>query len=205
MVVMRCLLVCEGGFDTVLLPHIGRLIARYSHSKPEFETSTSGRRLVDKISNSPQRIAQYDLLFVHRDADNARADERYREIAGAVEASGYAGPWVGIVPVRMTESWLLLDEAAIRRAVRNPNGRTQLILPSPHEAERRASPRAILETALLDASEKRGRRRTEMQRALPGICQQLLQNLPVGGPLERVPSWVRFRDDTVAALQAFGG
>ncbi|MDE2961335.1 MAG: hypothetical protein OXU28_14990 [Chloroflexota bacterium] len=29
---------------------------------------------------------------------------------------------------------------------------------------------------------------------------QLLENLPIGGPLERLESWTRFRDDTIAAL-----
>ncbi len=205
MAVIQCLLVCEGGFDTALVSHIGRLIASYDHSEPEFETSTSGRRPADKIRNSPRRIGQYDLLFVHRDADNAGADARYREIEAAVQDSEYDGPWVGIVPVRMTEAWLLLDERAIRQVVRNPHSRTQLTLPSPNEAERRANPRAILETALLDACEKRGRRRTDMQRALPDICQRLLQNLPVGGPLEQLASWARFRDDTIAALRELNG
>ena len=205
MAVIQCLLVCEGSFDTALVSHVGRLVASYSQSEPEFETSTSGRRIVDKIRNSPRRIGQYDLLFVHRDADNAGADGRYREIAAAVHDSGFRGPAVAIVPVRMTEAWLLLDDRAIRRAVRNPNGTTQLTLPSFNEIERRANPRAILETALLDASEKRGRRRTEIRRALPGICERLLRSLPVDGPLQQLPSWARFRDDTVAALRELSG
>ena len=205
MAVIQCLLVCEGGFDTTLVSHIGRLISRYSRSEPEFETSTSGRRLVDKIRNSPQRIGQYDLLFVHRDADNAGPNARYREITAAVQDSGYPGPAVRIVPVRMTEAWLLLDETAIRKVVRNPNGRAPLNLPSPNEAERRANPRAILETALLVASEKQGRRLVEVRRTLPDICHQLLENLPVAGPLEQLPSWSRFRDDTVAALRQLNG
>ena len=205
MAVIQCLLACEGGFDTALVSHIGRLIAKHSHLEPEFETSTSGRRLADKIRNSPQRIGQYDLLFLHRDADNAGADARYREITAAVQDCGYSGPWAGIVPVRMTEAWLLLDERAIRQAVRNPHGRVQLTLPSPNEVARRADPRAILEGALLEASEKRGRRRNDTRRALPDICHRLLENLPIAGPLEQVPSWTRFRDDTIAALQELEG
>ena len=198
---MRFLLVCEGSSDTALLPHIQRLLTRYGYPDSPGEAWSDGRRLVDKVRNGLQRLGQFDLLFVHRDADNAGANPRYHEIENAIQEAEYRGPWVAIVPVRMTEAWILLDEAAIRRVVRRPDGRTPLALPTPREAERRADPKTILETVLLDASETRGRRRREIREDLPNLRRQLLRNLPVGGPLEQLASWSRFRDDAVAALQ----
>ena len=68
------------------------------------------------------------MLFVHRDADSSQEsssagpERRYDEVARAVADASYDGAWVGIVPVRMTEAWLLLDESAIRRVAGRPHG-----------------------------------------------------------------------------------
>ena len=198
---MKLLLVCEGSSDTAMLAHVQRLAVRAGYPEPEGAAWTDGRRLADKIHNGLEVLGDFDLLLVHRDADRAGAETRYREIASAISSVGYPGQWVGIVPVRMTEAWLLLDEMAIRNAVRNPNGRTRLALPTPALAERMANPKAAFETALLDASEKRRRRRREVQRDLPRLRRVLLENLPVGGQLEQLESWARFRDDTISALR----
>lgn len=197
---IRFLLVCEGSSDTQLASHILRLLETLGHRQIDFDTSIRGRLLVDKVRNGLNLAPDYDILFVHLDADNARPDARYREIDQAVQLSQFGGPWVRIVPVRMTEAWLLLDEAAIRRAVQKPDGRAPLFLPSANEVERRADPRSILNDALRDASETRGRRRERLEAKLSTLRDNMLEALPVGGPLELLPSWTRFRDETQAAL-----
>ena len=197
---MQCLLVCEGSSDAPLTTHIRQLLNSCGNHTADFNVSRDGQRLIDKVMNGLDMAPHYDLVFIHRDADRAGVDARYREITEAIRQSEYTGPWVGVVPVRMTEAWLLLDEAAIRRAVRRPNGSGPLTLPSPNEVERRANPREILNSALLDASDARGRRRDDLRRNLPTLRRNLLQALPVGGALEQLASWTRFRDDTVTAL-----
>ena len=199
--VIQCLFVCEGSSDASLTTHIRQLLNIYGSHPADFNISIDGQRLVDKVRNGLDMASHYDLMFIHRDADRAGADARFREIAEAIRQSEYTDPWVGVVPVRMTEAWLLLDEAAIRRVVRRPNGSRPIALPSPSEVERRADPREILNSALLDASEARGRRRDDLRRNLPTLRRNLLQNLPIGGALEQLESWTRFRDDTVAALK----
>lgn len=199
---MKVLLVCEGSSDVALLSHIQKLIAQHTYIEPDGASWHQGRRLADKIRDGMQRIGAFDLLFVHRDANSAGAAARYREIAAAVQDVGYAGPWVGIVPVRMTEAWLLLDEAAIRRAAGNPLGVNPIDRLLPGRLEHIYDPKAALETALLQARANQGRRRRKDRQEFPRLRRQLLQNLPPGGLLERVPSWTRFRDDTIAAVQA---
>lgn len=193
-------MVCEGSSDAPLTFHIQRLFESCGYPRPDFNVSSEGRLLVHKIRSGLAMAPQYDVLFIHRDADSAVADPRYREITEAVQRAGYDGPWVGIVPVRMTESWLLLDEAAIRNAAGNPNGRIRLDLPSPVEAERMADPKSALRAAIIAGAEVQGRRRRTLTKRLPGIRDQLLENLPIGGPLEQLESWTRFRDDTIAVL-----
>ena len=196
--VTRFLLACEGNSDAPLAFHIQRLFESCGYPRPDFNVSPEGRRLVDKIRSGLDMAPYYDVLFVHRDADHAGADARFREITDAVQQAGYGGQWVGIVPVRMTESWLLLDEAAIRNAAGNPNGRIPLDLPSPAVAERMADPKSALQSAIIVGAEVRGRRRRALTKRLPNMRNQLLGNLPIGGPLDQmrpgrdfatIPSW----------------
>lgn len=72
-------------------------------------------------------------------------------------------PHICVVPVRMQEAWLLLDEAAIRRASGNPNGKMVLTLPDPHEVECIADPKTTLHELLARASGFHGRRKKKFR------------------------------------------
>ena len=99
-----------------------------------------------------------DLLFVHRDAERDGHEFRREEIIRALDAAGMDVASVCVVPVRMTETWLLIDEGAIREAAGRPRGRAVLNLPQLRRLEEEADPKAVLRQALRDASELRGRR-----------------------------------------------
>ena len=101
---MKLLLVCEGSSDTAILAHVQRLAVRAGYPEPEGAAWTDGRRLADKIHNGLEVLGDFDLLLVHRDADRAGAETRYREIASAISSVGYSGQWVGIVPVENDRS-----------------------------------------------------------------------------------------------------
>ena len=58
----------------------------------------------------------------------------------------------------MTEAWLLFDEAAIRKAVGNPNGNAQLNIPPLRTIENVPDPKAVLFESLKIASGYYGRR-----------------------------------------------
>ncbi len=101
-----------------------------------------------------------DLLFVHRDAERASRADRVIEIRKAQgESADPRFPAVCVVPVRMTEAWLLFDEAAIRNAAGNPNGHVELALPDLRDVESLPDPKAILHDLLLTASQRGKRRR----------------------------------------------
>jgi hypothetical protein len=72
-----------------------------------------------------------DLLFVHRDAESSERtvyQQRRDEIRQAMES--HSIPYVCVVPVRMTEAWLLIDADAIRNAVDNPASKAQIDRPA---------------------------------------------------------------------------
>lgn len=102
-----------------------------------------------------------DLLFVHRDAEDQPAHLRRDEIDAimqAVDPLRHRKPHVCVVPVRMQEAWLLIDESAIRNAAANPNGTTQLELPAVADIEAIADPKERL-FALIKSATGLNRRR----------------------------------------------
>jgi len=99
-----------------------------------------------------------DLLFVHRDSDTALPQNRKHEIQKAYADSELSSPsLVCVIPVRMTEAWLLLDEDAIRRAAGNPNGKEPLDLP--RAPDQIPNPKDVLGELLKQASGLSGRRK----------------------------------------------
>jgi hypothetical protein len=103
-----------------------------------------------------------DVLFVHRDAEREPRENRVAEIRSAIQhisTDFFAGrPYACVVPVRMTEAWLLFDETAIRQAAGNPNSTTPLNLPLVSRVEDLPDPKAVLNNALIRATDKPHRR-----------------------------------------------
>lgn len=97
-----------------------------------------------------------DVLMVHRDAERESYDSRCEEIRDAARRASLSA--LPVVPVRMTEAWLLFDEPAIRKAAGNPNGREALDLPPLHQCESLPNPKEELHRALLSACGLSGRR-----------------------------------------------
>jgi hypothetical protein len=104
-----------------------------------------------------------DILFVHRDAEAQEPAQRIQEIAVALGQTGIN--YIPVIPVRMTEAWLLFDEHAIRLAAGNPHGRAPLGLPHLDRLEEVPDPKRILHEALKQACGLNTRRRSKFNAA----------------------------------------
>lgn len=168
---LRYTLVSDGSSDRALLPILSWLLIEHRVRRPIQPEWADLRRLPHPPRNLTSRIEKSldlypcDLLFVHRDAeiraDSRSYDQRKAQIISAlatVNINSAQIPSICVVPVRMTESWLLIDEAAIRRAAGNPNGQRPLNLPPLLRLERLPNPKNELYMLLKEASELRGRR-----------------------------------------------
>jgi hypothetical protein len=120
------------------------------------------RGLVDRILASLE-LYPCDLLFVHRDAESVQFETRKKEIERALlEAAApptVLPPAVCVVPVRMQEAWLLIDERAIRTAAGNPRGTQEITLPPIGQIEGLPYPKDVLHESLRAASGLSPRRR----------------------------------------------
>jgi hypothetical protein len=145
-----------------------------------------------------------DLIVVHRDSDNLDPTVRRAEIFRASEELGLKSTIVPVVPVKMTEAWLLLDEVAIRHVAGNPRGQNDLGLPKPSEVERKADPKKVLQDCLLKAAGVSGRRRDGVAKRFTQHRKQLLERLDQSGPVSTLESWKDLVSHIDSAIAAWG-
>lgn len=196
-------LIAEGSSDQALLPFIEFLLDEYCDVPhiTTFATNLPAGSLSDRIAKAVA-LFPCDMLFVHRDSDRASVADREQEIRNAVIASAAAVMPICVVPVRMTEAWLLVDEDAIRRAADNPAGKCKLALPPLAKLESVPDPKTVLFDVLEQASElsqQRLRRfdRNRARRQVSGFMENynVLRKLPSFVHLEaQVRSHLRPQD-----------
>lgn len=131
----------------------------------------------------------YELAFVHRDAERQDPKLRFREVAEAIAATRDGLPFVPVVPIRMTEAWLLLDEQLIREVAGRPDGRTPLELPKLSQVESLPDPKSTLRVALETASGLRGRRMRQFASRFGENRRLLLERLDIHGPVTELEAW----------------
>jgi hypothetical protein len=128
------------------------------------------------------RLYPCDILFIHRDAERAsravRAAEVRQALMNAEQEIGLP-PAVCVIPVRMSEAWLLFDEAAIRRAAGNPRGRQPLDLPRWREIESLPDPKARLRSLVQGASGLTGRRLQRLRMAPALVADHIADFSPL--------------------------
>ena len=199
MKVLRYTLRPDGPTERRLLPILDWLLGQHLPDveiRPQFADlgqlpQGPPKGLAEKIRLSLQ-LFPCDVLFVHRDAEKQAPKKRAEEIAEAMALIEAPPRHIPVVPVRMSEAWLLIDENAIRCAAGNPNGRTELKLPAVKSIEREPDPKATLEQLLREACELKGRRRENfnVQQAKYQVAAEiddfsLLRLLPAFQQLER--------------------
>jgi hypothetical protein len=134
----------------------------------------------------------FDAVLVHRDAERQSPDARRREVRDAFASVGIDLPYAVIVPIRMTEAWLLLDEVAIRRVAGRPSQTGPLGLPNCSRLEGLADPKAVLSQALVRASGYSGRRLQLFKRDFAYHRRALLEQLDRTGDVRRLSGWLAF-------------
>ncbi|MFN7211234.1 MAG: hypothetical protein ACK4P1_12730 [Aggregatilineales bacterium] len=190
-------LVADGSSDHALrhiLHWLLREVCPQHAFTSQFAQNLPGGNLATRLSAALERYP-CDLLFVHRDAENEPPEQRRQEIAQALHALTDAPPALCVVPVRMTEAWLIFDEAAIRRAAGNPNGRVRLELVSLARIEDMPDPKQHLRKQLTEASERRGRRRREFEQELPHAVQRVAELIEDFSPLRQLSAFQRLERD----------
>ncbi|WP_328775924.1 DUF4276 family protein [Streptomyces goshikiensis] len=207
----RVLFIGEGSSDNGLVPHVESIAVdkglNVSITVPDFGLLRlpTGHSVQDKLRVARELHGSYDLVVVQRDADRGPAQDRRDEIKRAVYAEWPGLPHVAVVPVRMLEAWLLLDEACLRQVAENPRGRVSLELPKGLAAEKVADPKQLLKDSLAQASEYKGRRLAQFQKRFSQHRLRMLELLDPKGPVTCLPSWQHFVKDLDDAFENLSG
>jgi hypothetical protein len=198
MTAVRWALLADGSSDRALAPIIRWAMLEANASlriteQPDFRVRRGGEGL-DQSMRNLVKATRPALLFVHRDAEGEDLSFRRAEIPDIQH------PLVKIVPVRMTEAWLLIDEHAIRAAAGNPNGSIALNLPDPRRLEALPDPKSVLRDAILLASELAQGRKRKLRRDLGKRVQRVALSIECFAALRELPAFVEFETDLQRAL-----
>lgn len=200
----------DGSSDQVLIRHLEWLVRRHVAPTATIQSEWADLRSFNPkpigLSERIERAIEFypsDLLFVHRDAERQDPQLRHDEIEAAVNLiPSVTESIIAVVPVRMQEAWLLSDEAAIRKAAGNPNGKQDLTLPSLSELESLADPKSVLLRCLRIASGLTGRRLKRFRgRAAARLVAEYTEDF---SPLLRLTAFRKLDSDIKVELQRRG-
>ena len=158
---LRYTLLSDGSSDRALIPILNWLLQTHLNDCAIQPQWADLRRLDKSLRNTFEKRIELslelypcELLFIHRDAEKNSHEARVEEICIAIShvSSLVPVPTVCVVPVHMTEAWLLCDVVALRKAASNPNGKDSLQLPDIRTLEHELDPKKILRNLLRQAS-----------------------------------------------------
>lgn len=159
--VLTFTLVADGSSDRALVPLLEWLLTIKLTDRPFAVRMAEGLPpwgdgLAARIGFA-QAMYPCTALIIHRDSETEPWAVRLNQIEHAVQNMSIQN-WLPIVPIRMTEAWLLHDQRSIRRAAGRPNDSVDLALPRRQRWEAEPDPKNTLFTALRVASGLSGRR-----------------------------------------------
>ena len=155
-------LVTDGSSDRLLKPLIELLFDEHTELPYQVNCAEglppSSEGLKSRI-DAALELFPCDFLFVHRDDEGVGAAVRQQEIEANWSQTQQTTVLICVIPVRMTEAWLITNAKPIRWAVGNPNGTDVLDLPAAKDIESSPDPKEILFAALKAASGLNARRK----------------------------------------------
>jgi hypothetical protein len=202
----RALLLADGPSDAPLGRHVARMAQRHGHAldvvAPDLRRldPPPGLQVTRRLEAVFRFDAAFDLVIVHRDAEGEDPATRREEVLSDVGTIRDGLPVLPVIPIRMTEAWLLLDEAAIRRVAGRPTGLESLGLPVAAAAEHVHNPKQLLQNALEIASGATGRRLRRFKRDFGAQRRRLLEGLDHTGPVSELTAWQQLEADVQEVL-----
>ncbi len=145
----------------------------------------------------------FNILFIHRDAektDNRMIEQRAAEIKKELEP-GLLGITVCVIPVKMMETWLLIQSEAIKRAAGNRNYKGEINLPALNRLENESQPKILLHQLLKDVSGLKGR---NMKKFNPEAAVHLVaEYIEDFSPLRNLDAFLAFEADLKVAVDNY--
>lgn len=203
---IRFILTGEGTSDLYLVDHIQNVLieegfAEASGEAPDLSMFPRpvGRTVREKLDVLLKHYPTVDVIFVHRDADNAGIALREQEIIEAADGLMAADRIIPVIPVTKLETWLLTDREAIKRISGNAGYKGELdCIPANRRLENVQDAKGLLLEALCEASETQGARLKKFRSRFSEMRARLAFDLDASGPVQDLPSYQHFRGKITA-------
>jgi len=224
MTVLVLALYAEGRTDESFLPIViqrtaEEVLARYGRTVVDVLEPINLNHGIDRqfetreerILEAARRASGYHALIIHADADYPTQEralqERYlpgevrvRELRDVGES--VCGNLIPIVPIQMTEAWMLADPKALCNVIGVQSSPQALGIPAhPHQVESDPNPKRTLHEVLERARAQRPRRRRRVN--LSSIYEPLARQIDLA-KLVGVPAYARFLSDLTATFRVLG-
>lgn len=209
-------LYAEGRTDERFLPIIiqrvaDRLLRRYAIASVDvleplsLKVSPEAGDRAERILSAAKMAYGYNALIIHADADAATTEDalqnRYEpgnRLAQTREGD-VCNDLAPLVPIRMTEAWMMADFDAFQDIVGADLSAGDLRFPDkPHQVERIQDPKSKLSMALNEIFSKRRRRKMA---SLGQYYEPLARRISLD-KLEKIPAFRQFKDELANILQA---
>ncbi len=162
----------------------------------------------ERLLEASRRAYGYHLLVIHADADYPEPDRALRErIQPGLEAIGEAAKsdtrlndrCVALIPVQMTEAWMLADPQALIQVIGATRTAEEMGIPTRAvQVESLPNPKQTLQQSIQQAISDRPRRRRRIQ--LSEIHEPLARQISLER-LQGVPAYQTFIRDLTVALK----
>ncbi len=204
--VLKFTLIGDGSSDEALLTIIKWLLNDLYPNIPSegkfadfrFLKSPPAKSNIQEQVNHANKYYPYDILFFHRDAESTDTDildKRKKEVLGKII---YPEKVVCVVPIKMMEAWLLIDEMAVKKAAGNRNYKGPLNLPNIRKIEKLPDPKDTLHRLLVDASNLKGRKAKGFN---PNAATHLVsENITDFSVLRQLTAFQQFETDLKIAI-----
>jgi hypothetical protein len=162
-VLIKFTLISDGSSDRVLMPIIKWLLDDLYPEIPNEGFYADLRGLKTPPRDLPRKVKTAvglypcHLLFIHRDGESNDFNIIEKRKFEIFENQLAHDNVVAVIPIKMTETWLLINEEAIKKAAGNPNYKGTILLPRTAALENEPNPKELLFSLLENASGLKGR------------------------------------------------
>ncbi len=212
--ILRYTLLTDGSSDRTLIPVINWLLndlypqLACEKSFADFRTIPNPPRNGDVAMRIKytKHYFPFDILFYHRDAEkNTKQilNQRKQEISEKIDDPTLCKV-VCIIPVKMMESWLMVDKEAIKKAAGNRNYKGNIDLPPLSKIESLSDPKAKLHEILCTTSGLTGRRlKVFTANDLQYAVHLVAENISDFSPLRQLPAFREFEKELTEKVNQF--
>jgi hypothetical protein len=158
---------------------------------------------IEKIINVATKFNYFHVICVHCDSDTGTTEPVLRNKINPAfnlvnKTAGTCKNLVAVIPVQMTEAWMLADIELFLKEINTNKSCNDLSLPcKTHQIEKIADPKSRIKNAIRTAQTNTPKRRNKL--SISDLYTPISQKLTLQ-KLEQLPSFIAFKENAKQSL-----